>query len=346
MLLKVGEPYSFNVWGQSSGEGKLVSAIVESLSGNDGNPPLPSMVTLPMLKERYAKDPKHNKWLLWHALVGVQAGDDELSPLLVELAGAGDANLRGAALEGLVKFDQELKAEVTRKALAKNLGEDDMTVAMNAASALLDVDASRGFGRGGGRRSDGRSEAELRTLAPELLPQLFHENMDVRKHVRRILSYASDEQLGDLPKVLASIAIDPATPVRVGDVQLFDESGSEKDQELRRLAAIRTLAVLGPRVKDHWKEVAEQMKSEDYEVKIAAYVAVLRMFGVEQYNRYPLSRNNAPEEFITQADRDFQLYREGDELDKYAATELVTAVGREQEVLGASTGDHTGGGFF
>ncbi len=167
-MLKVGEPYSFNVWGSSSGEGKLVTAIVESLSGNDGSPPLPATITVPLLNERYAKDPEHYKWLLWHALIGVQASDDKLTPLLVELAGAGDANLRGAALEGLVKFDIELNAEATRKALTKNLAAADTAVAMNAASMLLDVDMSKGLGGGGfgGGRGTGRPEGQLRTLAP------------------------------------------------------------------------------------------------------------------------------------------------------------------------------------
>ncbi len=172
--------------------------------------------------------------------------------------------------------------------------------------------------------------------------------MDVRKNARRVLSYASDAQLSDLPKVLAGIASDPATPVQVGNVQLFDEGGSKKELELRRIAAIRTLAVLGPRAKakDHWQQVAEQMRSDVYQVKVAAYVAALNMLNLQQHADTPLLEGVFPAEFRSLVDSQFEIFPDRRFRDPDALERLVNAVNDERKVLSQSTGDYVGGGFF
>ena len=89
-----------------------------------------------------------------------------------------------------------------------------------------------------------QSTVTLRSLLPELLPQLFHDEFNIRKNARRVLSYGSDMQIGDLENALIHVVESPTEQLRVGDTMLFGEGGSPEELKKRKLAAIRALAVL------------------------------------------------------------------------------------------------------
>ncbi len=333
-ILEVAEPYQFNVWGDSDGEKGLVTAIVHAFGGSDGNPPVPAKASLPILVERLKQHPKHYKWLVWHALTGVKPTDDELSPLLAQLAAEGDSDLREMGLYALLRIDPDIELQETRNSVTKNLTDDDTSVAMAAASGLVKSD-QRGFRGGGGVQST----VTLRSLMPELLPQLFHDEFNIRKNARRVLSYGSDMQIGDLENALIHVVESPTEPLRVGDTMLFDEGSSPEELKARKLAAIRTLAVLGSKARTAVPLLDKLLTDEDSELRMAAYVARNEVLGLrheENTSWYKLDKNVL---------KVFGLVNEDDEYDSSPLLRLERERKAEVEMLGRTMYTGGGGGF-
>lgn len=327
-ILDVAEEYSMtSISSTRSPTAALETAIAYSfINMNDSNP-IPGDASLPVIVPWYNERPQDRRLLVWWVLSLVTTSDADTLQQVAKLAADGPSDIRQSALCCLVNSDPELKLEFARDALKTHMADEDEWVVVNALKMLTTPVSTYPMQWNWGNH--------LRDFMPDMLPLLFHGSLKVRQAARRTLGTASHKQLGDSAELLAGIAEEPKIVKVFGDTQLFDATDSAKVLKNRKLAAIRALAALGPHGKPTYDVLMGLLDSDDYEVQVAAYVALERMF-IEK------SAKTVPQEVYQRVNKVFELATDTGELNGTNYNRLEQARKAEQSIIAPPIG---GGGF-
>ena len=330
VILEVADEYQFGQWGGDiSPQQQLVTAIVTSFVDQNDSNPIPPEVAIPVVLERYKENPKLRRAITKAVLDFTSTKDPAIWKAVAELGDDDNPTIRRAVAQHLANSDIELKSEITLNLLKKQFHDADEQVVINALRQLTLPSSAHHAPWGMG--SFGH---EMRILLPELLPQLFDESLEVRKAARKVLSVADENQLGDLPGRLARIAENPIQDAGI-DIEIDGDDPDSVKQA--RLSAIRALAALGPLAKPAYEPVKSLLESEDYNVRVAAYVVMERMFTHG-------GGNHIPEEIHSQFNSIFSLVTEDGVTDGDAHARFDRTYSVEKDTLLPADGRFGGGG--